>query len=80
MPQIHLLDGKKVTRLEAMILFGVSNLTAVIASMKKQKYIIESEKIPYATALRRANEYVLITVPKELPIREIQLIQYWLNK
>lgn len=75
----HLLTGNPVTRLEALIFFGVSNLPEVIAGLKRQGFIIKSRNIPYAAAVVRVNQHAVLVPPKDLPIREIQLIEYWIS-
>jgi hypothetical protein len=76
----HLLDGHPLTRLEALILFGVSNLPELIYEMKKQGWIIETKKVPYATAMVRVNEYAVFQPPKNLPIREILFVEYVVSR
>ena len=76
----HLLAGNPITRLEALILYGLSNLTDVISEMRKTGWIIESRAVPFAAAVKRVNEYAVLTPPNNLPIREIQLTEYWMSK
>lgn len=75
----HLLEHKPLTRLEAIILYGVSNLTAQINGLRKSGYIIEKRRVPYQVALRRVNELSTVIPPKELPLKEIFLTEYWIN-
>ena len=76
----HLLDGNPITRLEAIVLFGVPNLPDVIKDMRKKGWIVQSRKVPYARAVRRVNEYAALTPPPNLPISEIKLTEYWVSK
>ncbi len=76
----HLLENKPITRLEAIIMYGVSNLPETIQSYKRAGYIIQKRKIPYLVALRRLNQICKVTPPSELPIQEIFLTEYWINK
>jgi len=76
----HLLQGKPLTRLEAMILYGVPDLPKIISDMRRQGWIIHSQKIPYAAAARRVNEHAVLRSPKNLPVKEIQLTEYWVSK
>ena len=76
----HLLTGKPITRLEAMVFFGVSDLTKVVYRMRQEGWILNSRYTPYAAAVRRVNDYAVLRPPKNLPIREIQLTEYWLSK
>ena len=76
----HLHSGEPITRLEALILFGVSNLPEVISGMRKGGWTIQSRQIPFAAAVKRVNEYAVLEPPKNLPVREIQLTEYWMSK
>jgi hypothetical protein len=76
----HLLEGKPITRLEAIVLYGVPDLPKVISEMRRQGWTILSQKIPYAAAARRVNEYATLRSPKNLPVKEIQLTEYWVSK
>jgi hypothetical protein len=76
----HLLGGKPITRLEALIFYGLSNLTDVISELRKSGWIIEKRSVPFAVAVKRVNEFAVLEPPKNLPIREIQLTEYWVSK
>lgn len=73
----HLASGRPITQLEATILYGVSNLYDVVSKMRLQGWVIDTQRITYAAALKRVNEYTLLTPPKNLPIREILFTEYW---
>lgn len=72
----YLLSGAKITRLEAIILFGVPDLTKIISDLRREGYEIEAGTAPFAAALRRVNDAAVVIPPKNLPIREITLTQY----
>jgi hypothetical protein len=76
----HLLKGKPITRLEAIILYGVPDLTKLISDMRKQGWTVQSKKIPYAAAARRVNEHAVLKSPKNLPVKEILLTEYWVSR
>ena len=76
----HIAEGKPLTRLEAMIFFGIANLPDLIAELRKQGWVIKSKQIPYAMALRRVNEFAVLKPPPNLPIRELVLTEYWLSR
>jgi hypothetical protein len=76
----HLLAGNTITRLEALVLFGVSNLPDVIKEMRKGGWTIESRTTPFAAAVKKVNEHAVLEPPSNLPIREIQLTEYWVSK
>ena len=76
----HLSSGKSITRLEALILYGVQNLQAVISGLRKEGWNIKSRTIFLAEAVRRVNQNATYIPPKNLPVSEIQLTDYWLSK
>jgi hypothetical protein len=76
----HLASGKPITRLEAIVLYGVSCLTTVISEMRRQGWVIKSRLIPYAAAAARINQHAVLQPPANLPIRDIQLTEYWVSK
>lgn len=76
----HLVGGLPITRLEAMVLYGVSNLPDVIKEMRRDGWVVESRLVPYAAAVARVNQYAVLKPPANLPVREIQLTEYWVNK
>lgn len=76
----HLLTGKPVTRLEALIFFGVSNLTDVVSELRKKGFVIQSQQVPFAKAVARVNLYAKLEPPQNLPIREIVLTEYWIHR
>jgi hypothetical protein len=75
-----LLAGNKVTNLEASLLFGVGNPNALISRLRQEGYIIKSESCTYAAMLVRVNQYIQLTPPENLPIREIFFTEYWISK
>ncbi len=75
----YLLTGHPITRLEALIFFGVSNLTDVISELRKQVYIIKSKSVPFASAVVRVNQMATLIPPEDLPIREIHRVWLLIN-
>lgn len=75
----QLVAGQPITRLEAMVLYGVANLPDLIKEMRRQGWVIESRWVPYATAVRRINQHAVLQPPANLPVREIQLMEYWVK-
>lgn len=76
----HLFAGNPISRMEALLLFGVSNLTDVISELRKQGWQIQSRQITMAAALVRTNKFTKVEAPVNLPIREILMTDYWLEK
>ena len=76
----HLLEGKPVTQLDAIVLFGIPSLTKVISDMRKDGWIVESQKVAYVKALSRVNKYASLIPPNNLPTKEVFLTEYWINR
>ena len=76
----HLASGEPLTRLEAIVLYGVAYLPDVIKEMRRQGWIIKSRNVSYAVALARLNKVTHFQAPLNLPIKEIQFTEYWVSK
>lgn len=76
----HMLEGHRVSLLEAMLLFGVQGPNAELGRMKKDGFLIKSQRVPMAKIIRRINEYTECKVPQDLPYVEIQMTEYWVSK
>jgi len=76
----HLLEGKPLTRLEAMIFFGISNLPTLISEMRKQGWRIETRRASLAAAVVRVNKSAKLEMPSNLRQREIIVTEYWLAR
>ena len=76
----HLLSGEPLTRLEAIVLFGVSNLPELVYELRRQGWTVNARNVPYAKAMVRINQHAVLKPPANLPIREIHLTEYWVSK
>jgi len=76
----HLAEGKPITHLEALTMFGVPSLTKVISDLRREGWVIKSQTVPFMAALARVNHVANFTPPTNLPIREIRLTEYWVSK
>jgi hypothetical protein len=76
----HLAEGKPITHLEALTMFGVPGLTKVISDLRREGWVIKSQTVPYMAALARVNQVAKFMPPANLPIREIRLTEYWMSK
>jgi hypothetical protein len=76
----HLAEGKPITHLEALTLFGVPGLTKVVSDLRREGWVIKSRTVPFMAALARVNEVAKLAPPTNLPIREIRLTEYWMSK
>ncbi len=76
----HLASGQPITRLEALVLYGVSNFPDIISEMRKQGWVIQSRTGTYAAAMARINKHAVLQPPPNLPVREVMLTEYWVSK
>ena len=76
----HLLAGNPITHLEAVVLFGVSYVHRIVSDMRKEGWVIKTQRVTYAKALRRINEHASVVPPPNLPIKEIQFTEYWISR
>ena len=75
----HLIGGNEISLIEAMLLFGVQNLNAELARLRKSGFVIQKKRVPMAKILRRANQFCEVKAPSNLPVREILVTEYWLS-
>ena len=78
--QEHLLSGNPITNVEALLLFGVRNLTCEISRLKKKGFFIQRNFVPMARAIQRLNENIVVTPPQNLPTRDIKFSEYRLTR
>lgn len=76
----HLIGGHPITHLECIVLFGVPGLTKVISDMRKEGWIVKSRRVPFVAAMRRINQHAVLQPPPNLPVKEVQLTEYWISK
>lgn len=76
----HLLGGNPLTRMEALVLFGCSNLPEVVFELRRDGYVVNKRNVPYAAAMVRINKHAVLEPPPNLPIREILFTEYWLSR
>jgi hypothetical protein len=72
--------GMPITGIEAIVFFGVASLTKSISLMRREGWIIKSKKVPYKKVLARVNKFAIVKPPKNLPIDEIVMTEYWVQK
>lgn len=76
----HILTGNPITEIECLVLFGVPNLFSVISDLRKDGFILTTERVPFARALRRINEHATLEPPPNLPTGQITLTEYQINR
>lgn len=76
----YMIDGNKVSRLESLLFFGVQNFTAVLTNIKREGYIIKKSPVTMAKIIRRINKSIICNAPKNLPIKNIIMHEWWISK
>lgn len=76
----YMIAGNRVSRLESLLLFGVQNFTAVLTLIKRKGFIIKKTPVSMAKILRRLNKDLKCQTPKNLPIRDIIMSEWWISK
>jgi hypothetical protein len=76
----HLLSGEPMTRLEAIVLYGVPDLTKLISDLRRDGFIIHTRQVSYLAAVVRVNRHAVLEPPSNLPVKEIMLTDYWVSR
>ena len=76
----HMLDGNRITLIEALMIFGVQALNRQLTTMKRSGIFIKSQKIPMIQVIKRMKKYSTCRPPKNLPTKEILMTEYWVSK
>lgn len=76
----HILDGNCISELEAIILFGVQSFHAKLTNLKRDGFILKSQRVPLLKIIRRVNTFATYEPPKNLPVKEIKMTEYWLSR
>ena len=77
----YMINGGRVSRIESLLLFGVQNFTAVLTLIKRDGFIVKKTPVSMAKILRRINENnVACKAPKDLPVRDIIMNEWWISK
>ena len=76
----HILAGNKTTIIEAYLYFGVQNYGSALTRLRKDGFLIKSQRVTMAKIIRRANEYIVFKPTKSLPTREILVTEHWLSQ
>ena len=61
------------------LLFGVQNPNAEMTRMKKDGYLIGSQRVRMAKILARINKYTNAETPADLPTKDILMTEYWVK-
>ena len=50
-----------------------------LTELKREGYMIGSQRVPMAKIIARMNKYAGVIPPAELPTREILMMEYWIK-
>jgi len=75
-----MIEGQKLTGLEASILFGSQNLYAEVKRLRIAGYVVLSKRVPMISIIRRINKYATVIPPEDLPTKEIVMTEYWVGR
>jgi len=75
----HIISGNKISRIEALVLFGVQDLNRELLRMKKKGFIIKNSKVTMTKIIVRLNKFSICKPPKNLPTNEVIMNEYWVN-
>ncbi len=75
----HVISGNKISRIEALVLFGVQDLNRELLRMKKKGFIIKNSKVTMTKIIVRMNKFSICKPPKDLPTNEVIMNEYWIN-
>ena len=76
----HLLEGHPISLIEAMNMFGVCNPAAELTKLRKQGWIIQSQRVKMTKIIVRMNKYMVIKPPSQLPHKECLMMEYCISK
>jgi len=76
----HMLSKQPITRLEAINLYGMQDLTGAMSKMKKEGYVIERTVVPMERAVKRLQGVIAYKPPRNLPTQELKISEYVLTK
>ena len=76
----YMISGNRVSRIESLLYFGVQNFTAVLTLIKRDGYIIKKTPVSMAKIIRRINETIKCETPRNLPVRDIIMSEWWISK
>ena len=76
----YMIEGHPITRVEALLLFGVPDLTKVVSDLRAERYIVLRGAISFAAAIVRMRGLADVAPPVGLPVRDILLTEYRVSR
>ena len=77
--RMYMLEGKPISNLESMVLFGARGPTAEMSRLRRDGFIIKKQTVPMLKILARLNKIAVCRPPSDLPVREILMTEYWIQ-
>ena len=76
----YILKGNRISILEGVLFFGVSNTYEAIRRIRKKGFIIKKTPVTMAKILTRINKNLKCEHYENLPVSSIIMHEYWLSK
>ncbi|MDA9967139.1 hypothetical protein N9D70_00885 [bacterium] len=76
----HMFEGNPVSLIEAILLFGVQNPNAEFTRIRKDGFVMKSQKVAMTKLLTRINKFAHFEPPADLPHKEITMTEYWIER
>ena len=76
----YMLNGENVSILEAILYFGVQSPNRAFTSFKRKGFLIKKKTASMAKIMVRINKNLKCHTPKNLPIKEINMSEYFISK
>ena len=76
----YMMAGNIVSIFEMMALFGVQSPNRTLTIFKRDGMRIKKRKVTMLSVLKRLNKYCYFEQPKNLPVKEILMTEYWVSK
>jgi len=75
-----MLNGKNVSILEAILYFGVQSPNRAFTSFKRKGFLVKKKSASMAKVIVRINKNLKCDTPKNLPIKDINMSEYYISK
>ena len=76
----YMLNGKNVSILEAILYFGVQSPNRAFTSFKRKGFLVKKKSASMAKVIVRINKNLKCDTPKNLPIKDINMSEYYISK
>ncbi len=76
----YVLKGNRISILEGVLYFGVSNPYEAIRRLKTKGFIIKKSPVTMAKILTRINKQIKCEHFKNLPVSSINMHEWWISK